>query len=166
MPKLEGEMQLPPDEGCFVCGTANDGRIDTAYYWHQESGVLRAEIVLGIKAKGPPGHVHGGALAAVLDELMGTAAWLSGHTVLAGNINVNFRHMAPLERHYDATAQIDRVDGRKVFARGEMRNEEGTVVADSTGLFIMIDPAKIGLGDPEAYKQRREAYMARMRGWG
>ena len=37
---------------------------------------LRAKVLFGPGTQGPPGHAHGGSMAAVLDEAMGGAAWM------------------------------------------------------------------------------------------
>ena len=40
---------------------------------------------------GPPGHVHGGAMAAALDEAMGAVCWMNGHPVVAATISREIR---------------------------------------------------------------------------
>ena len=44
----------------------------------------------GPPIEGPPGHAHGGSMAAVLDEAMGAAAWMEGHLVVAVRLATSF----------------------------------------------------------------------------
>jgi len=64
--------------------------------------------------EGPPGHAHGGSMAAVLDEAMGTVCWDNGFQVLAGEIAVRFHAPLPLNRDTRVLAEITAVEGRKV----------------------------------------------------
>ncbi len=98
----------------------------------------------GPSTEGPPGHVHGGSLAAVLDEAMGASAWIAGHTVVALKIAVKYRKMLPLGSVTTVEAWVSSVNGRKVLTQGRVFTEAGTVYTESEGLFIHIPPEKFG----------------------
>jgi acyl-coenzyme A thioesterase PaaI-like protein len=87
---------------------------------------------------GPPGHVHGGAMAATLDEAMGATAWMNGHRVVAATIKINFIAMLPIETETTVEASIDRVEGRKIHLRSTLTDPAGKVVAEGTGLFVVL----------------------------
>ena len=137
-------VDLPVHNHCFGCSNEAEGRIVPHYQWDSASSRVTGEIHFGPKTQGPPGHVHGGALFTVLDEAMGGACWLSGHTVVAVSINISYRKMVPLDGRLRVEAWVDRVEGRKVFAGGRLESEDGTVMADSTGVFVVISAEKIG----------------------
>ena len=107
-------------------------------YYHEPSGRTRGEIVFDLSKQGPPGCAHGGAVATVLDEAMGAAAWFNGHPVLAVNLNINLKHGAPLETELEVTGWIERIEGRKVYAAAELLLPDGRVAASSTGLFLRV----------------------------
>jgi len=52
---------------CFVCGRENPHGIGVQW-WVREDGTVYARVTFREAQQGPPGHAHGGALAAVLDE--------------------------------------------------------------------------------------------------
>jgi len=137
-------VELPAHRECYGCGTEDEGRIAPHYQWDRETAHVTGEAFFGPKTQGPPGHVHGGSLFTVLDEAMGGACWLSGHTVVAVSINVSYRKMVPLGTRLKIDAHVDRVDGRKVHAVGHLLSEDGTVMADATGMFVVISLEKIG----------------------
>src|SRR5688500_1674950 len=87
---------------------------------------------------GPPGHVHGGAMAAALDEAMGAVCWMNGHKVVAATISVNFLAMLPIETETILDAHIERIDGRKISTRAALTNPAGQTVAEGQGLFIVL----------------------------
>jgi len=35
---------------------------------------------------------------------------------------------------------VERVDGRKVYTKGWMADEEGNILAEAQGLFILVNP--------------------------
>lgn len=85
--------------------------------------------------EGPPQHAHGGAVATVLDEAMGSAAFYAGRLGFTMTMTVNFRASAPLETDLIVRARVVGTDGKKTHVTAEMTMQDGTVIADSTGLF-------------------------------
>ena len=79
---------------------------------------------------------HGGSMAAVLDEALGSACWVAGHPVVAAELNTKFKNMLPLGRVYTAEAWVERVDGRKIYPTGHIIDGQGTVYAEATGVFV------------------------------
>lgn len=159
-PNLEG------GRGSFVSGEPAEGRLRVRYFRHPEDDRLVGRAWFGSGAEGPPGHAHGGAIAAVLDEAMGSSAWLAGYPVVAAHIEVDFRNMLPLDTDAHLEAWVERVEGRKVFVRGRVATEDGKPFADSRGLFIVLRPESLGehLGPvAEALGMEPDELLARMR---
>lgn len=77
----------------FVSGEPSGDRLRVRYYRRERDRALVGKIWFGPGAEGPPGHAHGGSMAAVLDEAMGAGAWLAGHAVVAAKLTINFRRM-------------------------------------------------------------------------
>ncbi len=128
-------MHRLPDHGpCFVCGSENPTGMGLQLY--VEGGQVVTTAVLGLQHQGPPGHAHGGSLAAIVDELMGAAAWAAGKAVLAAKIEVNFRAPAPLGAELKGSALVVRQEGRKVFTEARITLPDGRVCAEGAGLFI------------------------------
>ena len=98
---------------------------------------MLARAWFGRCAAGPPGHVHGGALAALLDEIMGGCAWQNGYSVVAGEISVRFEKSVPLGTDVMASACIESIEGRKLFVRGEIYSASAKYALGS-GTFIDV----------------------------
>jgi acyl-coenzyme A thioesterase PaaI-like protein len=98
-------------------------------------------VNFGSAYEGPPGCVHGGYVAAVFDEMLGSAQGLSGIQGMTAYLHVDYRSPTPLMRDLELTAWVDRVDRRKVFCKGEIRIG-GVLCAEAEGLFVGMDPDK------------------------
>ena len=77
-------------------------------------------------------------MAAALDEAMGAVAWMNEFQCVAATIKISFLEMLPLETETTVEAKIDRVEGRKIHLRALLSNAAGNVVAEGTGLFIVL----------------------------
>lgn len=124
----------------FVSGEPNGDRYRVAYYRNKQ-GNLRARIWFGPETEGPPGASHGGAMAAVLDEVLGLAAWTAGYPVVVGNLNISFRNMLPLGQVVTVETEIISIEGRKVMVHGKIC-DGGVVFASAECLCITISKTK------------------------
>jgi acyl-coenzyme A thioesterase PaaI-like protein len=102
---------------------------------HHEGGQAWSEFNLSGAYEGPPGWVHGGICALVLDHILGEAA-SEGLTKpkFTGTITLRYLRGTPLGP-LRAEAWIERMEGVKTFARGHLLDDDGTTV-EAEGVFI------------------------------
>lgn len=120
----------------FVSGDPEGNRFRVKYYRDGEKH-LHARFWFGPETGGPPGHAHGGAVAAVMDEALGLAAWAAGYPIVVGNLNVSFRTMLPLQKVVTLESRVVSAEGRKVMVHGRLFCGE-TVYAEGECLCITI----------------------------
>ncbi|XP_077176876.1 acyl-coenzyme A thioesterase THEM4-like [Paroedura picta] len=92
---------------------------------------------LGPYLQGPPGFVHGGSIAAILDNTL-VCCLLSfvGH-VLTANLNINYKNPVHLGSVVVTEGKLDKTEGRKMLVSGQVRSGDGeTLHAEATALFI------------------------------
>ncbi|MFM9082764.1 MAG: PaaI family thioesterase, partial [Actinomycetota bacterium] len=104
---------------------------------HGEFGAVIGTVTFREPHEGPPGHVHGGFLAGVFDEILGQAQSLSGRPGMTGKLSISYRSPTPLYRELTVRGWIDRIDGRKIFTKGTLHNGD-TLCCESEGLFISM----------------------------
>ena len=121
----------------FVSGDKTGNRFRMNYFRDQEKNLV-ARVWFGPVTEGPPGHAHGGSISAVLDEVLGLAAWAEGHPVVVGNLNISFRQLLPLQTVVQVNTRLISVQGRKVMVHGEVCSLEGIVLATGEALCIKI----------------------------
>jgi len=137
-------FRLEAGRGTFVSGEAPGARLRVAYFQRDATPRLVGRAWFGPGAEGPPGHAHGGSIAAVLDEAMGAAVFLEGRIVVAVRLVTDFRRMLPLGTDALFEAWVTQLDGRKVTTRGHLLTAAGEPYATAEGLFIDIDPTRFG----------------------
>jgi acyl-coenzyme A thioesterase PaaI-like protein len=115
-------------------------RTRVQYFRNPDNGHLIAKVWFGPHTEGPPESVHGGAIAAVLDEAMGAVCWMNGHPVVGARIAIDYRHMTPLGFSGQVESWIERIERRKIFIKSQLRDEHGTVFAEGEALFIELLP--------------------------
>ncbi len=121
----------------FVSGEPNGNRCRVRYFLDAQRR-LHARIWFGPDTEGPPGHAHGGSIAATMDEALGLAAWAAGYPVVVGNLNVSFRTMLPLQKVVTLESRVVSAEGRKVMVHGRLFSNDEAVYAEAQCLCITI----------------------------
>jgi acyl-coenzyme A thioesterase PaaI-like protein len=127
---------------------------------------LFAKVWFGPQAEGPPGHAHGGSMAAVLDHTMGISGWVAGYPVLAATITINFHSKLRLGTVAISECWVERIDGRKVYTNGRLYvDSPGNPIATGQGLFILqeIEAFKGLLAKDATVAENMERAQANMR---
>ena len=141
-------MTIPPhhDPGCWGCGDAPDGiRLPLP----EDEGLERYEASFRFdeRHQAGPGLVHGGLVAAALDEACGLlATWYRFPTVTA-RMFVRFRRPVAINRPLDVEARVEESRGRRIRVRGELR-ADGELLAEARVAFLHV-PLEHFLATPE-----------------
>ncbi len=133
-------FRIEGGRGSFVSGDPEGETLRVGYFRRVADGRLVGRAWFGPGSAGPPGHAHGGSMAAVLDEAMGAAAWLAGHIAVAAHLATDFRAMLPLGTDALLEAWVERHEGRKVWTAGALRGDDGVLFAEAQAFFIRLDP--------------------------
>ena len=127
----------------FVSGDPHGDRLRAHYYRRNQDNAWVGRVWFGPGAEGPPEHAHGGSIAAVLDEAMGGAVWMSGHLALAAQLTLHYRNMLPLGTVTMVEASVSSVEGRKVHALGKINGPDGQLFCEAEGIFIKLDESQL-----------------------
>jgi uncharacterized protein (TIGR00369 family) len=144
---------------CFLCGLQNDMSLKMTWYEDHEAQKVRATVIVPEHFNGYPGIVHGGIVAAILDETSGRAVMLkSGEDALmvALKLEVTFRRPTPTDTPLDVTGWV--VDQRTSRAKvaGEIRLPDGTLTAECNA--VVVPPPQDILARWEAEKPYWKVY--------
>jgi acyl-coenzyme A thioesterase PaaI-like protein len=105
----------------------------------------------GSAYEGPPGCVHGGFVAAAFDEVLGFVQSLGGSPGMTARLIVQYRRPTPLHTDLRFEAELERMEGRKIFTQGRVL-ANGIVTAEAEGLFVSVDRSRF----QELFEKRRE----------
>ena len=138
----------PNSRNCFVCGLSNPFGLHLKFF-ETGPGEVTAEYIVTEQYQGYPGVVHGGIVAAMLDEV-------TGRSLMGNGENPRFMYTARLEvryRKHVPVGQPIRLVGRARMSRersatsvGSIYNVDGELLAEANALLVDV-PA--GLVSPE-----------------
>ena len=117
--------------------------------WPGGEGV-EGTVTFGNAYEGPPGHCHGGFVAAAFDEVLGMVQSSTGNPGMTGTLTVRYRRPTPLHRPLRFAGKVDRVEGRKIFTSATLHDGD-TLCAEAEGIFISV-----GFGRFQEMAQKRE----------
>jgi acyl-coenzyme A thioesterase PaaI-like protein len=111
------------------------------------------QVRFGTTYEGIPGHVHGGMVAAVLDETLGYLAVNHDIGGLTAVLTIRYRAPTPLGAALAIEANVVRIEGKKAFVEARIKAGDA-ITAEAEGVFVavnrermlaVIDAAKKGL---------------------
>lgn len=125
---------------CFVCGRDNPHGLRVDFF--DDGRVVQAELTPADHHQGWPGVLHGGIVAAVLDETIGRVAFLHDRWVQTAKLGLRFVKPAPLGARLRATGELVRDARRLMEMRGALVvAETGELLAEAEGTFVRLPDA-------------------------
>ena len=140
---------------CFVCGVENPFGLHLTFY-EEEPGRVTAKILVPAQFQGYPGVVHGGIIAAMLDEVSGRAM-LHGDPprwMVTAKLDIRYRKPVPTEKLIFLEGQAKEDNGKVVVVTGKIFDAERNVLAESEAVMVNLPEKLIGLAafGPEEWK--------------
>ncbi len=107
-------------------------------------GRAEGRVTLGKPHEGPPGLVHGGVVATLLDHVLARAIRAAGRGGLTATLTVTYRRPVRLGVPLVATAEMGATEGRRTTATARLVAEDdpGTTLAEAEGLFVALRPER------------------------
>ncbi len=123
--------------------------------WAEEDQVY-GNVTFGSAYEGPPGCVHGGAIAAAFDEVLGFAQSMTGRPGMTGTLVTKYRQPTPLRTELRFEARVTRSQGRKNFAEGRLYAGE-MLCAEAEAIFVSLPPERFAkLAEAQARREEEE----------
>ena len=127
---------------CFGCGSDNPEGLHLTFAVDTTDAsniTATCTVQLTRTHEGPPGYIHGGILATLLDEAMSKLNRPLDALAMTRHMEVDYLRPAPLNTALTLTARHLRREGRKLFHAAELTASDGTVLTTARGLFVEID---------------------------
>lgn len=101
-------------------------------------------VTLGKAHEGPPGLVHGGVVATLLDHALARSARVAGHGGLTASLTVRFKRPAPLGIPLVVTGELGEVDGRRSTATARLTaaDDPDTTLAEAEAQLVALRPER------------------------
>jgi uncharacterized protein (TIGR00369 family) len=124
---------------CFVCGKNNT--IGLHLTFRLEAGVAQTEFVPRPDHQGYDGVVHGGILAALLDDAMANCLWLRGIPVATAKMALRYRQPVRVGSRLLVYGRLVQEREKVAVAEGWVTTTDGTRLVEATGTFFKLPDA-------------------------
>ncbi|MET8217316.1 PaaI family thioesterase [Streptomyces hirsutus] len=101
----------------------------------RDDGSIAGTVTLDLPYQGPPGHVHGGVSALLLDHTLGVANHWAGTSGMTAELTLRYLRPTPLFEPLTVTGRQMSVDGSRIRTAGEI-SAGGRTCVTAEGLFI------------------------------
>jgi len=149
----------PSSRYCFMCGRQNPIGLKMNWYNDEEKKIVRGTVVVPEHFNGYPGVVHGGIVAAILDETSGRATLLGDrheNLMVTMKLEVTYKRPTPTETELTAIGWAVKQNSRRAVVEGKLCLPDGTVTA--TCRAIVVKPPESFMGDWEEEKKYWHVY--------
>lgn len=128
---------------CFGCGRANPIGLHLDGFERSDTKV-RARFSPRPDYRGFSDVLHGGIVAAALDEILAwTAVLVEGVMVMTAKLDLRYRKPARATGEFLVEGELNERRGRRLMLSGRLLDGD-VVVAEATGLFLAIEDLSIG----------------------
>lgn len=103
-------------------------------HW-SEGDKVRGSVEFDLAYEGPPGHVHGGWVAAIFDHFMGMAHMRCGQPGMTGGLSIRYLSPTPINQLLDLEAELEPLDERKTRVTATM-GAGSNLTATAEAIFI------------------------------
>lgn len=146
------KSRQPNSKHCFVCGIENSFGLHLKFY-DTSPGEVTVETILEERYQGYPGVVHGGIVAAMLDEAAGRA-WMgeaqNPRFMFTAKLEVNYRKNVPVGRPIRLVGKVGSSHGRKATASSAIYDEAGLLLAEASALLVNVPEKMMAVADLDA----------------
>ena len=143
----------PSSKSCFICGVENPFGLQLRFY-ESVSGEVSAEINVPEHYQGYPGIVHGGVVAAMLDEVSGRSLMMSADKprfMFTGRLNIRYRKNVPTGQPLRLVGRAGVDKGRSATATSAIYNQDGVLLAEADALLVNVPDEMVSIDDLESF---------------
>lgn len=111
-------------------------------FYKADPGRVVAEIVVPAQFQGYPGIVHGGIVAAMLDEVSGRTVLQRDipRWMLTAKLEVRYRRPVPVGQMLYLEGTIKEDKGKVVIVAGSILDSQGRALAESQAILMELPP--------------------------
>jgi uncharacterized protein (TIGR00369 family) len=127
------------DKICFGCGKENSIGLKLELEFDDDTKTAFGQYAAHELLEGPPNIIHGGIIAAILDETMITVNKYMEIMAITSEITIRYLQPAFIKENLYIRGWYVKKSKRVVENRAEIENEMGKIVARAKGKYIEID---------------------------
>jgi acyl-coenzyme A thioesterase PaaI-like protein len=144
------DKKQPNSRHCFVCGLENPFGLQLKFY-ESAPGEVTAEYTAPDHYQGYPGVVHGGIVAAMLDEVTGRAH-MGGDPprfMYTARLEIRYRKNVPVGQPLRLVGRAGKSKRRSAVSTGTIYDGDGNILAEADALMVDVPEDVISQVDLE-----------------
>ncbi len=125
---------------CFVCGVENPAGLHLRFY-ETNPGEVAADCILPEIYQGYPGIIHGGVVAAMLDEAAGRSQMGTSDNprfMFTAKLDIRYRKNVPVLERIKLVGKAGETRGRTAAASSAIYDQDGTLLAEANAILINV----------------------------
>lgn len=129
----------PNSRKCFACGLENQIGLKLKFY-ETAPGEVTVDHIVPDAYQGYPGVVHGGVVAAMLDEVAGRTQ-MGGDPprfMFTARLDIRYRHNVPTGQPLRMVGRAGKVKRRTATASAELFGPDGSLLAEAEALLVNV----------------------------
>ncbi len=132
-------MKQPNSNHCFVCGRQNPFGLHLIFH-ETAPGEVTVEYTVPEQFQGYPGVVHGGVVAAMLDEVIGRThmGGFPPRFMFTARLNIRYRKNVPVGKPLRIIGHAIDSRERTATASGQIFGPEGELLAEADGMLVNV----------------------------
>ena len=132
-------MKQPNSNNCFVCGRKNTHGLHLKFY-ETSPGEVTVEYTVPEQFQGYPGVVHGGVVAAILDEVTGRTQMGASppRFMFTARLDIRYRKNVPVGRPLKIIGRAGVIRERTAIATGQIFGPEGDLLAEAEAVLVNV----------------------------
>ncbi|HMK43071.1 MAG TPA: PaaI family thioesterase [Dissulfurispiraceae bacterium] len=135
-------IRLEDDQYCFVCGSRNPCGLQISF--RREGHKVISEFTPARHFQGYTNVLHGGVIAAVLDEIIVQAAMVQGFSPVTAEMRIRYKKPAPTERPLKIEGEVVHASSRLVEGKGRLLDAaSGMLLAEADAKMVLIDNERV-----------------------
>ncbi len=141
----------PNSQHCFVCGVSNPFGLKLRFF-ETSPGEVTADCTISAEYQGYPGVVHGGVVAAMLDELAGRSL-MGGDSprfMYTARLEIRYRKNVPVGQPLHLVGNAVSAKQRTATAKSAIYDQDGSLLAEADVLLVNIPSEVVQSVDLEA----------------
>lgn len=132
-------MKQPNSRHCFVCGRENPYGLKLEFY-ENKPGEVVVDYTVTEQFQGYPGVVHGGVVAAMLDEVLGRVH-MGGDPprfMFTARLEIRYHKNVPIGKPLRIVGYAGKSKERTAVATGKVFGPEGDLLAEAEALLVNV----------------------------
>jgi acyl-coenzyme A thioesterase PaaI-like protein len=131
-------MKQPNSKHCFVCGKENPYGLNLEFF-ETSPGEVEVDIVIPDQYQGYPGVVHGGIVAAILDEVTGRVHMGDPpRFMFTARLDIRYRKNVPIGQPLHIIGRAGKSKERTAMASGQIFGPNGELLAEAEALLVNV----------------------------